>query len=70
MTEYEVKEEILNRLHERVGECMHCGRVRCCHGSNTELPGHIWLDDLIWAIDLDSVDHTQTGLAQPTNEIS
>lgn len=54
MSEYEVKEEILNRLHKRVGECMTCGKQGCGHGSNTMLPSHIWLEDLIWAIDLDA----------------
>ena len=50
----DTKEEILNRLYERVGECMHCGKRGCNHGSNQRLPMNLKLDDVLWAINLDN----------------
>ena len=49
----EVKEQIVARLHKRVGICMHCGCRNCAH-SNTELPTSLDRGDVLWAINLDN----------------
>ena len=56
-TERTTKEEILNRLHQRVGICSFCGEHGCKHGTNTELPTYmdISVQDVLWAIDLDGL---------------
>lgn len=50
-----VREHILERLHERVGVCMTCGKQGCTRsvGANTQLPFEIHKDDILWAINLD-----------------
>ena len=53
-TESSIKENILNRLHERVGVCIHCGKPNCPHGTNTNLPPRLSADDVLWAINLDN----------------
>lgn len=52
----DVKEKILDRLHERVGICMRCGIHKCGHEVNTKLPDRLQLSDVIAAIDLDGKD--------------
>jgi hypothetical protein len=44
MTEDEIKEKIVNRLHDKCG-------IRTI-GLNTELPKKINVDDILWAINL------------------
>lgn len=49
----ETKEKIVDRLHEMAGVCPVCGRHKCGHGSNTNLPGTLDTDTVLRAINLD-----------------
>ena len=49
----DIREHIVNRLHERCGMCTYCGKRNCLHGSNTILPSRLDLNDVLWAINLD-----------------
>ena len=53
MSEYEIKETIVNRLHERCSVCDHCGKRSCRHRGNRRLTGSMSVDDVLWAISLD-----------------
>lgn len=54
MSEYEIKERILDRLHQRLGRCGHCGKRDCAgRSSHSVLPLEMDLDDVMWAISLD-----------------
>ena len=55
----EVKESILNRLHEKAGVCAFCGWTDCVHGVNTELPTMLLTTDVLWAINLDDRERVQ-----------
>lgn len=45
---------IIERLHDLVGTCIHCGRLQCSHGSNTVLPKMLPLDMVLRAINVDN----------------
>lgn len=53
MKEYQIKEEILNRLYETSSICSFCKSDKCNHTGNRELKTILKLDDVLRAIDLD-----------------
>lgn len=53
MTENEVKEAIVTRLHKRAGICGHCGKKKCAGKILTQLPARLNLEDVLWAISFD-----------------
>ena len=59
MTENQVKEKIVNRLHERCGICSFCGK-QCCAHPNTNLPSTLLQGDVLWAINLDNYFESET----------
>lgn len=53
--DYDIKERIVTRLHERVGICGHCGKKKCAgKNGNSWLPQKMNVEDVLWAIDLDN----------------
>lgn len=53
--DYEIKERIVTRLHERAGICNHCGKKKCAGKSeNSRLPNTLAVEDVLWAINLDN----------------
>jgi len=53
LTVHQAKEQILNRLHESVGICGHCGKRECPHRrKHSVLPEAITLPEILKAIDL------------------
>ena len=48
------RERIVSVLHDLSGLCSHCGETQCRHGSSTNLPGRLNLQDVLRAINLDN----------------
>ncbi len=41
------RNDVLNKLHKKVGRCMHCYKVKCRLKKNSILPELIHIDDVI-----------------------